>query len=77
VDTYNALGEISGHELEETDVGDIHVLPVVVFLPLPAALTPLLYNHLPKSKYPITHNRVTTQMFQRITDAERERERVY
>jgi hypothetical protein len=50
------------------------VLPVVVFLPLPAALTPLLYNHLPKSKYPITHNRVTTQMFQRITDAERERE---
>ena len=47
-DTYNALGEISGHELEEADLGPIHVLPVVVLLPLPAALT-LLLNHLPNN----------------------------
>jgi hypothetical protein len=43
------------------------VLPVVVFLPPPAALTPLLNNHLPEIQ---SHNRVTTQMFQRISDAE-------
>ena len=45
-DTYNAVGEISGHELEEADLGHIHVLPVVVLLPLPAALTPLLSHPL-------------------------------
>ena len=45
IHTYYAPGEISGHELEEADLGHIHVLPVAALLPLPAALTPLL-NHL-------------------------------
>lgn len=45
MDTHNALRKISGHELEETDLACTHVLQVAVFLPLPAALTPLL-NHL-------------------------------
>jgi hypothetical protein len=45
------------------------VLPVVVLLPLPAALTPLLCNHLPKSN----HATESQAMFQRIRCRARER----
>jgi hypothetical protein len=46
------------------------VLPVVVLLPLPAALTPLLCNHLPKSN----HATESQAMFQRIRCRARERD---
>jgi hypothetical protein len=71
-DTYNALGKISCHELEEADLGDIHVLPVVVLLPLPAALTPLLCNHLPKSNH-ATESQLTSNVSEDQMQSERER----
>ena len=71
VDTYSALGKISGHELEEADLAHIHVLPVVVLLPLPAAVTPLL-NHLPKCN----HTTLSQHKYFRGSDAEGERNRV-
>jgi hypothetical protein len=50
------------------------VLPVVVLLPLPAALTPLM-NHLPKSNHTtLSQHKYLTGSYARAR-AERERER--
>ena len=70
VDTYSALGKISGHELEEADLAHIHVLPVVVLLPLPAAVTPLL-NHLPKCNHTtLSQHNISEDQMQRETEIE-------
>lgn len=67
LETYNAMSKVSCHAPEEADLAHIHMLPVVVLLPVPASLTPLRTNHLPKRSH------TAAQMFRTITRRERER----